>query len=86
MFTTNNSIRELKAERAALLAQLNLETKAHDFCPGLDLDEYREMRRRVNRRIDEIERVLPRLESAKKVDRASRKPWNPFRRVWPARA
>lgn len=84
MFTPTNSIRELKDERAALWAQLNIETKTHDFCPGLDLDEYREMRRRVDRRIDEIDRTLARLKSAKGTDQVSRKPRNFFRHVWPA--
>jgi hypothetical protein len=82
MFTPNNSIHELKAERTALLAQLNIETKTQAFCPGLDLDEYREMRRRVNRRIDEVDRALAKLELAKKAARASRGSDTLLRRVW----
>jgi hypothetical protein len=61
----NDMIRELKAERTALLAQLNIITNERSFCPALDLDEYREMRRRVNARITMIDCDLARLESVK---------------------
>jgi hypothetical protein len=81
MFTSTHLVRELKAERAALWTQLDVETRTRAFCPGLDLDEYREMRRRVNKRMTEIDLTLAEYEAAKKNARACQKPKGFLRRV-----
>ncbi len=68
MFTVKNTIRELRAERAILVAQLQ-QLKLHPLLPDLDLDEYRELRQHISRRIAEIDRLLVKLEPAKKTNR-----------------
>jgi hypothetical protein len=74
MFALTQSTRDLQAERAALWAQLDVETRAHACFPGLDLDEYREMRRRASKRIAEINDELAERSAAKKATRAGHKP------------
>lgn len=72
MSNSNRSVRELQIERASLWAQLDVETHAHTLCPGLDLDEYRELRRSLYQRLDEIEYALTAARSASETSRTRR--------------
>ena len=81
MFALTPSIRELQAERTALWAQLDIETRAHACFPGLDLDEFRVMRQRVDKRLTEIDDELAKRYTAKKPTRTGNKPVVIWRKV-----
>lgn len=81
MFPLAPSIRNLHDERAAIWAQLDVETRAHASFPGLDLDEFREMRRRMDKRLTEIDAELTKRSVPKKSTRTSCKQAGKWRKV-----
>jgi hypothetical protein len=81
MFALTSSIRDLQAERTALWAQLDVETRGRASFPGLDLDEFRVMRQRVDKRLTEIEVELAERVAAKKATRSGHNPAGVWRKV-----